>query len=132
MLMLIITIFLERGVRDIGYKVNGKFTEVPEKIPELIVPNLKGFDLKAYVTYKSTDVFQPEFTAQDLFDAVYAPKIEEDFKKKQLKPNGDPINFSPEEMLTPEEARAQASKPGNDIFTAPPKPLGTLMPVTPR
>ncbi|XP_058797256.1 large ribosomal subunit protein mL41 [Phymastichus coffea] len=122
----------KRGVRDTGLKQDGKFIELTEMIPELIVPNLEGFKLKAYVSYRSTDVFQSEFTAKDLFDAVYAQKIVNDFKKKQLKPDGESMNPSPEEKLTSNKARQEASKPGNDIFTAPPKPLGHLFPVTPR
>ncbi|KAJ8686678.1 hypothetical protein QAD02_022472 [Eretmocerus hayati] len=122
----------KRGVRDVGYTQNGKFIKVPEMIPELVVPNLQGFTLKPYVSYRSLDVFQDPFTAQDLFNAVYASKIKEDFEKGQLDSLGEPLNPSPEEKLTPKEARALASKTGCDMFTAPPDPLGTLYPSDPK
>lgn len=32
--------FTERGVRDVGFMDEGKFKVIPEKIPELIVPDL--------------------------------------------------------------------------------------------
>lgn len=31
------------GVREPGYKHNNKFVEVPEMIPEIMVPDLKDF-----------------------------------------------------------------------------------------
>uniref|UniRef100_A0A182JJA1 Uncharacterized protein n=1 Tax=Anopheles atroparvus TaxID=41427 RepID=A0A182JJA1_ANOAO len=62
----------KRGVRDVGVTVDGKFIEIPEKIPELIVPNLEGCKLKPYVSYKAPDVVQSEFTmdliGDDFFD----------------------------------------------------------------
>lgn len=100
--------------------------------PEIIVPDLTDFKLKPYVSYRSLDVYQDAFTSEDLFYAVYASKIESDFKKGQLTPDGEPLQPSPEESLTPKEARAQASKPGADMFTAPPEPLGTIFPVDPK
>jgi len=71
----------KRGVRDTGILANGKFIEIPEKEPELIVPDLKGFKLKPYVTYRSTDVVQSKFTAHDLFAVVYANKIKKILKR---------------------------------------------------
>ena len=87
-------------------------------IPELIVPSLEGFDLKPYVTYQSENVVQEEFTPQDLFDAVYATKILEDFEKGKLTPDGQPLNPSENEKLTREEAKLQVSKTGADMFDA--------------
>lgn len=101
-------------------------------IPELIVPDLKDFKLKPYVSYRSLDVYQEPFTPQDLFYAVYGSKIQEDFNKGQLAPDGEPLNPSPEEKLTPKEARAQASKAGADMFTSPPAPAGTVFSNDPR
>jgi len=45
------------NVAEIGYtdSITGKFVLVPEMVPELIVPDLTGFELKPYVSYK-TDV----------------------------------------------------------------------------
>ncbi|KAK9883059.1 hypothetical protein WA026_001264 [Henosepilachna vigintioctopunctata] len=42
-------LFHNRGVREIGYKDGNKYVVVPEKIPELIVPNLS--DCKACLTF---------------------------------------------------------------------------------
>lgn len=101
-------------------------------IPELVVPNLEGFKLKPYVSYKSEDVYQEEFTPYDLFKAVYAPKITEDFKNGKLDSNGEPLNPSAAESLTPQQARDAASSTGTDIFTMKPKPLGTLFTNDPK
>uniref|UniRef100_A0A182NQZ7 39S ribosomal protein L41, mitochondrial n=1 Tax=Anopheles dirus TaxID=7168 RepID=A0A182NQZ7_9DIPT len=70
----------KRGVRDTGVTIDGKFIEIAEKIPELVVPNLEGCKFKPYVSYKAPDVVQSEFTSQDLFNAVYAQKIINDWK----------------------------------------------------
>ncbi|KAG5897150.1 hypothetical protein JTB14_020879 [Gonioctena quinquepunctata] len=106
----------KRGVRDVGYVENGKFVEIPEKIPELIVPDLMGFKLKPYVSYRAPDVIQSEFTAEDLFNVVYAPKIVKDFKENKLDENGQPLEPSKEEKLTAEEAKMKAKQTGTDIF----------------
>ncbi|XP_071441125.1 large ribosomal subunit protein mL41 [Hetaerina americana] len=105
-----------RGVREIGYHNGQAFVVVPEMVPELIVPDLNGFQLKPYVSYRAPEVYQTEFTAQDLFEAVYSPKIMEDYKHEKLDDQGNPLTPSPEESLTPEEAVAQARKTGSDIF----------------
>lgn len=105
-----------RGVRETGYKLNGRFVEVPEMIPELVVPDLKDCDLKPYVSYKADNVIQSEFTAQQLFDAIYSKKIVTDFKAGKLDQNGEPLEPSEEEKLQPEEAVARAKRTGSDIF----------------
>lgn len=106
----------KRGVRDVGYYVNGRFNVVQEMIPEVIVPDLKGCDLKPYVSYKAVDVTQSEFTPQQLFDAVYSKKIVTDHKKGKLDVDGQPLEPSEEEKLQPEEAVARAKRTGSDIF----------------
>lgn len=105
-----------RGVRDVGYNLNGRFVKVPEMIPELIVPDLTDCKLKPYVSYKAADVIQSEFTSQQLFDAVYSKKIVTDFKKGALDENGYPLEPSEEEKLVPEEAVKRAKQTGSDIF----------------
>ncbi|CAK1555884.1 unnamed protein product [Leptosia nina] len=106
----------KRGVRDIGYMLNGKFVQVPEMIPELIVPDLSNCTLKPYVSYKTEDVVQSEFSSQQLFDAVYSKKIVLDFKQGKLDESGLPLQPSEEEKLQPKEAIAQAKRTGSDIF----------------
>ncbi|GLH10582.1 39S ribosomal protein L41, mitochondrial [Gryllus bimaculatus] len=105
------------GVRPTGYHdAKGNFIAVPEMIPELMVPDLTDFKLKPYVSYRVPDVVQSEFTAQDLFDAVYSRKIVEDFKNNKLDSNGNPTEPSEEEALTPEQAKERARQTGSDIF----------------
>lgn len=106
----------DRGVRATGYVMDGRFVPVPEMIPELIVPDLKGFDLKPYVSYKAEDVIQSEFTPQQLFDAVYSKKIVMDYKQGKLDTEGNPLDPSDEEKLQPEEAVSRAKRTGSDIF----------------
>jgi large subunit ribosomal protein L41 len=106
----------KRGVRDTGKIVDGKFQMIPEMIPELIVPDLTDCKFKPYVCYKSAEVVQSEFTSQDLFNAVYADKIIDDFKNDKLNEDGTSKNPSEFEELTSEEAWAKARKTGSDIF----------------
>ncbi|ENN83301.1 hypothetical protein YQE_00340, partial [Dendroctonus ponderosae] len=110
-------LFHTRGVREVGYyEPDGKFVLIPEKIPELIVPDLTDCQLKPYVSYRAADVVQSEFTAQDLFNVVYAPKIVKDLKEGKLADVGSPLKPSPEETLTPEEAKIKVKQTGSDIF----------------
>lgn len=74
------------------------------------------FQLKAYVSYRLEDLKQPEFTAQDLFIAVYRDKIAKDFKEGKLNEDGSPKEPSAEETMTPEEARTKVRQTGSDIF----------------
>lgn len=106
----------KRGVRDTGITVNGQYVEIPEKIPDIIVPDLTGCKLKPYVSYKAPDVVQSEFTSLDLFNAVYSQKIIEDFKAAKLQEDGNPLEPSPNEQLSAEEALQRARKTGSDIF----------------
>lgn len=44
---MILYLYLERGVKDVGYVAeNGRFVTIPEKIPDIIVPDLKDFPVK--------------------------------------------------------------------------------------
>ncbi|CAH1958048.1 unnamed protein product [Acanthoscelides obtectus] len=106
----------KRGVRDVGYHNGETFVFIPEKIPEIIVPDLTNCKLKPYVSYRAPEVTQSEFTAEDLFYVVYAPKIVKDFKEGKLDENGQPLEPSPEEKLSSEEAKLKARQTGSDIF----------------
>ncbi|EZA47493.1 hypothetical protein DMN91_005063 [Ooceraea biroi] len=106
----------KRGVKDTGYKRGDEWVHVPEMVPELIVPSLEGFTLKPYVSYRVQNVKSPRFSAHRLFDALYAKKIKEDFEKGELDENGEPLNPSEYEKLTPQEAKDNAGKTGSDIF----------------
>lgn len=68
------------------------------------------------MSYRVPDITQEEFTAQDLFNVVYAPKIADDFSKNKLNDDGSPKEPSTEEQLTPEKAKLKAEQTGTDIF----------------
>jgi len=104
-------------VRDTGYKYEDVYHEVPELIPEIIVPDLTGCQLKPYVSYKAADIYQSEFAAQDLFDIVYANKIKKDFEENKLDEDGIPLEPSEMEKMTPEAAWTLARKSGSDLFS---------------
>ena len=99
-----------------GWKEHGEFVIIPEMIPELVVPNLKDFKLKPYVSYRSTKVVQNKFTAKDLFNVVYSEKIIKDFNDKKLTENGEPLEPNEFEKLSPPEAKERAAKTGSDMF----------------
>ncbi|XP_037797821.1 39S ribosomal protein L41, mitochondrial-like [Penaeus monodon] len=105
-----------RGVRPVGELVGKKYEVIPEMIPQLVVPDLEGFELKPYVSYRVPDVIQGEFRPQDLFHAVYSRKIAEDFKAGKLDEEGRPQEPSEEEQLTPEVAKTKALMIGSDRF----------------
>jgi len=63
---------------------SGNFFVCQEMIPEFVVPDLKDFKLKPYVSYRVPDVKQSEFTAQDLFDGTYAKELVDEFKTGKL------------------------------------------------
>ncbi|CRL04691.1 CLUMA_CG017755, isoform A [Clunio marinus] len=105
-----------RGLRETGIRINGEYKEIPEMIPELIVPDLTDCKFKPYVSYKTLDVVQSEFTSQDLFNAIYAGKILNDFKNDNLNEDGTSKEPSEEEQLTADEAYLRARKTGSDIF----------------
>lgn len=106
----------KRGVRDTGFVINGQYVEIPEKIPQLIVPDLTNCELKPYVSYRAPEIHQPEFTSLDLFKSVYSEKIIEDFKMGKLMEDGSSLQPSENEVLTAEEAWVKARKTGSDIF----------------
>lgn len=74
------------------------------------------FQLKPYVSYRTEDFDQPEYTAQDLFIAVYRDKIAKDFKEGKLNEDGSPKEPSPEEAMTAEEAKIKNRQTGSDIY----------------
>lgn len=97
------------GIRWPGYWFKRKFVYVQEMEPELIVPDLTGFELKPYVSYRTDDVDTAPFTAKDLFDQVYASKVEQAFKENSIE------HFDvPQETI--DEARLAAMQTGSDLF----------------
>eukprot|EP00095_Tigriopus_kingsejongensis_P012188 snap_masked-scaffold521_size146803-processed-gene-0.1 protein:Tk12188 transcript:snap_masked-scaffold521_size146803-processed-gene-0.1-mRNA-1 annotation:"39s ribosomal protein mitochondrial precursor" len=104
------------GARGTGVRHHANWEHVPEKVPQLIVPDLTDCELKPYVSYRTKEIYQEEFTAKDLFNAVYGKKILSDFKAGQLNDQGEPLQPSQEEKMTAEDARVQARQTGSDIF----------------
>eukprot|EP00096_Caligus_rogercresseyi_P005750 TRINITY_DN2174_c0_g1_i1.p1 TRINITY_DN2174_c0_g1~~TRINITY_DN2174_c0_g1_i1.p1 ORF type:complete len:189 (+),score=46.60 TRINITY_DN2174_c0_g1_i1:37-603(+) len=104
------------GCRGTGIRHEHGWEHVPELVPQIIVPDLKGFALKPYVSYRAKDVTQEELTAKDLFNAVYGSKIVKDFKAGLLREDGTSMEPNAEEELTPEEAYIAAKRSGSDVF----------------
>lgn len=53
-------------------------------IPQIVVPNLEGFKLKPYVSYRTPEGTEPPLTADSLFTEVAAPQIKKDFEEGTL------------------------------------------------
>ncbi|ODM87207.1 39S ribosomal protein L41, mitochondrial [Orchesella cincta] len=96
-------------VKASGFHYDGVYHKVPEMIPDII--------LKPYVSYKTADIYQTEFTPENLFESVYKNKIVRDFKNNKLDDQGNPLEPNEMEKLTPEEAWIIARKSGSDIFS---------------
>lgn len=95
------------GIRWPGYWFKRRFVYVKEMEPELVVPDLEGFDLKPYVSHRTEERTVGEFTAKNLFDAIYLRQLTQDFEE------GKEFKVSPEEI---DEARLKAMQTGADLF----------------
>ncbi|PRD30242.1 UNVERIFIED_CONTAM: mRpL41 [Trichonephila clavipes] len=69
-------------------------------------------DLKPYVSYRAADTEQVKFTPEHLFYAVYAKKLEKDFKEGKLDEQGNPLEPSEEEKMDADEAWRKARSTG--------------------
>merc|ERR1712106_300756 len=99
-----------------GIRHNMYWEEVPEMIPELVVPDLSDCNLKPYVTYNTKEIYQEELTDKDLFNVFYGRKIIEDFKAGKLDDEGNSVEPSEAESMGSEEAHMKARQTGSDIF----------------
>eukprot|EP00092_Neocalanus_flemingeri_P007725 GFUD01008341.1.p1 GENE.GFUD01008341.1~~GFUD01008341.1.p1 ORF type:complete len:197 (-),score=30.05 GFUD01008341.1:32-580(-) len=104
------------GTRSTGIRHDAYWEHVPEMVPELIIPDLKNCDLKPYVSYAAKEIYQEELSSKDLFNVIYGRKIIEDFKSGRLDAEGNSIEPSKVEQLTPEQAEVLARQTGSDIF----------------
>lgn len=77
--------------------------------PEIIVPNLEGFDLKPYVSYRTKEINTPEFTAKSLFDKVYAADVME----KVMREETVDVKVDENEIL---DAKLKALRPNSDML----------------
>lgn len=100
---------------------HGNTVVVPESIPEMIVPDLTGFELQPYVSYRTKPFTQTKFTSEDLFYAVYSEKIINDWNNKLLNEDGTPKHPSEDELLNADVALSRARRTGADIFCDGPK-----------
>ena len=104
------------GTQSTGIQHASFFEHVPEKVPELVVPDLSECELRPYVSYATEDVYQDELTSQDLFNVIYGRKIIEDFKTNKLDKDGNSLEPSALEKLSSETAARLARQTGSDIF----------------
>ncbi|XP_051492527.1 39S ribosomal protein L41, mitochondrial [Apus apus] len=86
-----------RGAKKLGVLTSSrKFILVKEMVPEFVVPNLEGFKLKPYVSYRAPEGSEPPVTAQQLFTQLVAPRIEKDVKDGTFDPgNLEKYGFEP-------------------------------------
>ncbi|KAK2902546.1 large ribosomal subunit protein mL41 [Channa argus] len=86
-----------RGARPTGLRLSSrKFLTIRAMIPEFVVPTLEGFNLKPYVSYRSSRGTEPPLTAQSLFNELVVPQIEKDFKEGTFsKDQLDKYGFEP-------------------------------------
>lgn len=97
------------GIRYPGYWFKKKFVYVKEMEPELVVPDLTDFELKPYVSYRTEDVNTKPLTAKDIFDEVYASKIEVAFKDNNI----DTFEVPDDDI---DQARLRALQTGADLM----------------
>lgn len=77
-----------RTARPSGLRLSSsKFVTVKAMIPEFVVPNLEGFKLKPYVSYRTPAGTEPPVTAESIFAEVVAPQIKRDFEEGNFSMN---------------------------------------------
>ncbi|NXX74498.1 RM41 protein, partial [Urocolius indicus] len=86
-----------RGAKPPGVRVAGKkFVLIKEMVPEFVVPDLRGFKLKPYVSYRAPEVSEQPVTARQLFNDVVAPHIKKDVENGTFDPdNLEKYGFEP-------------------------------------
>ncbi|KAM6965500.1 large ribosomal subunit protein mL41 [Aplochiton taeniatus] len=79
------THYKSRGARPTGILTSSrKFIPVQAMIPQFVVPNLDGFKLRPYVSYRTPAGTEPVVTPESLFNEVVAPQIQKDFEEGTL------------------------------------------------
>uniref|UniRef100_A0A6G1R631 Mitochondrial ribosomal protein L41 n=1 Tax=Hypotaenidia okinawae TaxID=2861861 RepID=A0A6G1R631_9GRUI len=86
-----------RGAKQPGVLTSsGKFLLLRQMVPEFVVPDLAGFKLRPYVSYRAPEGSEPPMTAKQLFTEVVAPRIEKDVKDGAFDPsNLEKYGFEP-------------------------------------
>ncbi|XP_077005026.1 large ribosomal subunit protein mL41 [Tamandua tetradactyla] len=93
------TFYKSRGAKGTGVHASDwKFVKIKERVPEFVVPDLTGFKLKPYVSYRAPAGTETPLTAKQLFLEAVAPAIEKDFKEGTFDPeNLEKYGFEPEQ-----------------------------------
>ncbi|KAF7490479.1 39S ribosomal protein L41 [Sarcoptes scabiei] len=104
----------EMRIRYPGVWFRKKFQYVREMEPELIVPDdFEQCPLKPYVSYRTDEIEQSEFTVEDLFNATYGKEILECMRNNQKIPESL-LSHDPQAS---QEAKLKAIKIGSDLFS---------------
>ncbi|RUS80764.1 hypothetical protein EGW08_011487 [Elysia chlorotica] len=83
----------------IHHRLTGEYIHVPEMVPEFVVPDLTGFELKPYVSYRAKEITQGPITPKDVFNSVYAETVEDDYRRGTIKVEGETIKLSDGRVL---------------------------------
>ena len=67
---------LSFGELDEEVVENGRNVPKRDRIPQIMVPDLKDCTLKPYVTYRAENIYEPPIESKDYFDIFYAPMLE--------------------------------------------------------
>ncbi|KAJ6651980.1 hypothetical protein lerEdw1_015858 [Lerista edwardsae] len=91
--------FKSRGAKLLGDLTSSrKFKLVPERVPRLVVPDLRGCRLRPYVSYRAPAGSEPPLTARALFEQAAAPAIERDLRQGTFDPDAlEKYGFQPEQ-----------------------------------
>ncbi|XP_037653621.1 39S ribosomal protein L41, mitochondrial [Choloepus didactylus] len=89
--------YKSRGAKGTGVRgPGGRFVTIKEMVPEFVVPDLTGFRLKPYVSYRAPAGAETPLTAKQLFLEAVAPAIEKDVKEGSFDPeNLEKYGFEP-------------------------------------
>ncbi|KAK3798143.1 hypothetical protein RRG08_057875 [Elysia crispata] len=83
----------------IYHRLTGEYIHVPEMVPEFVVPDLTGFELKPYVSYRAKEINQAPLTPKDVFNSVYAETVEDEYRRGTIKVDGESIQLSDGRVL---------------------------------
>lgn len=91
------TFFKSRGCKVLGSITSSrKFVLVKDRVPVLMVPDLTGFKLKPYVSYRAPAGSEPPLSARALFQQTAAPLIEKDVQRATFDPDAlEKYGFEP-------------------------------------
>ncbi|XP_062938670.1 large ribosomal subunit protein mL41 [Cynocephalus volans] len=77
-----------RGAKRTGVlAADCRFVQVKEMVPEFVVPDLSGFKLRPYVSYRAPAGTDAPLTARRLFLDTVAPAVEKDFREGAFDPD---------------------------------------------